>query len=140
MITTSSVVDILALINLQSLPKDLSAADARTHPLAAKELAQVCVLSEGDLSTLPGGREALFICLGRLTRTNLLGVHVGVLGNPDIRRAALHQIPKDLRLEALGLPKQMPQALDQRLAQELVREPLLRIVMLLSDSQTARGC
>lgn len=110
------------------------ATNARDQTRIVQCLAELSRLSKGDLINLPGGRESLSICLGRLERADLLTLHAGALGRPDAREALLEGLPADLHDEALGVLDQMAKALNQRLAQEVVQEPLSQVVTLLFAS------
>lgn len=110
------------------------ADDAAAVSRIAKGLAQISALSQGDLSNLEGGTEALSIYMGALTHPDLLALGDGIFSRPRACDAMLEQIsPDQLRSKAADVLSQVAVALYQRLAEKIVSEPLRGIVDALAD-------
>lgn len=114
----------------------MPAADVRTLDQTARTLEELGKLSQGDLDTLPGGRETLATHLAGLKLADLLALREGALDRKSAHhRALMGSISHNVCDEAFGLLEQMKKAVDLRLAQELVQAPLSRIIPILSDPQ-----
>lgn len=118
------------LLSSLAAPADGSKAQSRV----VHGLEQLGMLSEGDLANIPGGRESLSTYVGGLRQAELVAMRHGVLRRLDEGSGVLEQISPLLRGQVAGVLTQMVAALNQRLANDTVRVPLLRIASLLSAS------
>lgn len=99
----------------------------------ARKLKRLGNRAQGDLSSLPGGLEALFTYAGELTRPDLDALRTGALGNAQVRSSVLHRISPVLRHQAAAILDQIAEAVNQRWAQEVVHAPLRQIGNLMFD-------
>lgn len=111
-------------------------SDDHAMALSAFKLIWLSKLSQGDLNGLLGGEERLSYCVSRMERADLLALYGGPgLLREEIFAEILCRVPTRFKLGAVRVLVQMVRAMDQRVAQEVVREPLSRIVTLLSAPQ-----
>lgn len=101
----------------------------------AQHLTLISKSSQGNLANLPGGQALLSSYLSQLTRTDLFVLREGVLNNWFHRDDVLSKISPGLRTQAAGVLEQIREAVNR----ESVREPLLRMAVLLSVSPVDMG-
>ncbi|WP_454006155.1 hypothetical protein [Alcaligenes sp. Marseille-Q7550] len=110
------------------------AADAKAQSRIARDLTRLSKRLQDDLSALPGGRQGLSACVDELAYPDLVVLRDGALGYPQIHEAVLRRIsPVELRARAAEVLRQMETAMNQRLAEYVVREPVARMVELLTS-------
>lgn len=105
--------------------------DVKAQARVGRELEQLADLSQGDLANLPGAMQALSFYMGDLRRNDLDALRDGVLGNRTARGAVLSRISFDSSAWATGVLFQISDAVNQRLAQEVVQGPLWKICKLM---------
>lgn len=110
------------------------AADAKAQSRIARELTRLSKRLQDDLSALPGGWQWLSACVDELAYPDLVVLRDGALGYPQIHEAVLRRISSvELRARAAEVLRQMETAMNQRLAEYVVREPVARMVELLTS-------
>lgn len=110
--------------------------DDHAMTLSAFKLTWLSKLSRGDLNWLLGGEECLSNCVGRMERADLLALYGGPgLLREEIFAEILDRVRTRFKVGAVRVLIQMVRAMDQRVAQEVLREPMSRIVTLLSAPQ-----
>lgn len=104
------------------------------HPQASTRAAQYLVAisksSQGNLANLPRGQASLSAYMSQLTSTDLWSLKDGILYNSYHCSELLREISPGLRAQAAGVLEQIREAVDR----EFIREPLLRMAVLLSAS------
>lgn len=116
-----------------------AAGAAKEHSLIGQKLKRLCKTPGGDLSSLPGGREALSRYLDELSDADLVALRCGVLNDVD---AILDQVSPDpdspSRSQAYGMLRQIKLAVRSRFERKVVQEPFRQIARLLSDTPVDR--
>ncbi|WP_394065648.1 hypothetical protein [Alcaligenes sp. WGS1538] len=119
---------------IRSLLSKLAAStdDVQAQSGVAAELARLSGLSQGDLSTLSGGRESLAACMNELTYADIIALRTGVFSRAEVFEAVLSQAPPDLSSQATDVLKQIRQVLNERFVSAFIQEPLEEIGRLLA--------
>lgn len=113
--------------------------DAKAQARIVRELGQLADLAQGDLANLPGATHALSSYVDELTRADLLALRDGALGHRSARAIVLDRIQPGLSTQAAGVLNQISSAVSQRLAQEIVREPLQQLCAMMLAAPIVLG-
>lgn len=108
--------------------------DAKAQQKVALSLARLGERSGGDLSSLPGGAQALTTYLSELAVVDVNALRSGLLGNPEARQTLLASIePPELRAQAESVLTQIADAVNQQAGQRVFSEPLANVERLLDN-------
>lgn len=110
-------------------------SDVRAQLEVARSVAALSESCGGDLSNLPGGKEALTAYMQDLGIIDLTALKSGTLASDVARSAVLASMePPLLREQAADLLAQIADALDQQLARVAFTEPVATIAKLMGTN------